>query len=250
VNIEEKTYEQIELFLEGKMRGNELREFRHRLKVDAEFAEEVESVRELFTVINLAGDPEMEEKLEQLERRDSGEKERREIKTELTRRSWYMMYVLIGVLLIISAAALVAYMLGPGPKALFTQNFEVYPLQQSYATEEWNDFSRTYGSANYSAALLELRAIEADEEVPAFVIHFYSGMLNLAQKDAHSRVAIDHFDAVLKTPNYFHDKAQWYKALAQLEAGDVDAARITFENIAGDPEAYNYKEAQNILNHL
>jgi hypothetical protein len=153
-------------------------------------------------------------------------------------------------MLIVSSAALVAYMLGPGPQALFTQNFEVYPLQQSYATEEWNDFSMTYGDANYAAALVELQAIETDQEVPEYVIHFYAGMLNLAQKDAQSRVAIDHFNAVLNGPNQFHDKAQWYKALAQLEAGDVEAARSAFEKIAQDADAYNYKEAQNILKHL
>lgn len=250
LNIEEKTYEKIEQYLEGKLRGAELRDFKHRMKVDDDFYEEVEAVRHLFKVIDMAGDPDLQEKLEEMERRKFQREERNKFKVNFQRKSWYLVYTAVAMFLVIASACVVSFLMGPTSQSLFKDNFEIYPLAVSYATPEWKQFALTYEARNYGAALEELKLIEGSEDIPEHVVSFYTGIMYLAQNDAHSRVAIGNFDQVMQSRNVFYDEAQWYKGLAYLEAGETEKAKLVFQNIAADVNAYRHAAAVEILKDL
>lgn len=247
MNIEERTYEIIEMYLEGKLRGAELREFKMRLRDDEEFAEEVDAMRDIFKMVEMAGEPDLWDKLERIEYR----KQIRQSKQfKVSPRFMYVLYSVMVSILVIAAFAAVSLLIGPSSSSLFNKNFEVYPLTRGYANPAWNKFATKYENRNYDLALVEIEALRIHEDAPKHVVHFYKGMLYLSQYEPHSRMAIDQFDLVMQTSNPFADEARWYKALALLEAGEREAAKEVLEVIVNDSESYNHEVAIRLLDQL
>lgn len=139
-------------------------------------------------------------------------------------------------------------------KEYFTP-FNIAGIKQEFDNtdliEKWKDAKQAYESAKYEQALASFKDIinSSASLHPNDVNYFYMGNCYLANSSPQQ--AIQCLEKVQEeTTEAWVDKAQWYIALAHLNAGNRAAAKDKLKNIQNKETAFNCEKAQMILENM
>ena len=168
------------------------------------------------------------------------------LSTNTTRKAWFMGLLLFIVVLV-------------GSSLYFQQNY-IFSNQELfvkyYTSEHMVDVSRgensesilNFQQKHYKEALNQFNQIY-EKDTANMAVLFYSGLSNieLEQYDW----AIDSFDRVVRHGDSpYNEYAQWYLGLCYLQKDEIEKAEKEFSSIVSNPDAFNHKEAEEILKKL
>lgn len=265
--MQPELYEQIEQYHLGKLNGEELRAFEHRLASEPDFAVEVEFQRQFFDALRMdAKAKAFRAQLVEVEKKiESGTL----ATVQNPKFGWRWLIIMVGILLM----TLLGWWIWnkntgqphSTPQALFAANFSpptsistaakrdantTATEQQPGTYQQWNalwgNLETLYAQKDFEAALATLQQIQSLDPTGKYASEtfFYAGLLDLQMNRPDlalldfSKVTVGHTEEVA-----------WYKALSLLALERTDEAKIVLEEIikADYPQKHN---AKSILNRL
>lgn len=224
--------ELIERFLEGGLSPVERQAFERRVAQEPAFTDEVALQRQIRDGLRAAGRGRMLSKLEAAESRMSVYHPPAQVIRfgESTRQRFYWAAAAAVLLLIPVYLWLRA---NPANERLFAAHFVPYPqaASQSVAQDPLGRALQQYRDKNYAQALPILERLTDGGNVSDSVL-FYKGNVDLQL--GRPQEAISALQRI-GPQSGFHDEAQWYLALAHLQANEVEEARKIVSRINRKP---------------
>jgi hypothetical protein len=240
--------ERIEKYLKQQMDANERQTFEQEMASDVSLAEEVASFQDVQQIVEVAGDAAFFNKLQSIEDELTGNKS-----TTTIRPFWQrpMMLGIAAAVIIILAGIWIFQPAADAPADLFAENFQAYPpparLRGATSQDQiWSNARDAYVQADYAQAAQQFEFLLAQDSTaqPAYLLHFYAGISQLAQPSLEAEKAISHLEIVARTDSDYVQPAQWYLALAYLQNKELQKAKALLEELAKG----NYrKEAVDLL---
>jgi hypothetical protein len=243
-----KSYNQIEDFLDGNLIGKELSIFISQKELDKELAKEIELRFEVNELIKDNGFFELREKLE-LQRNESY------VNSSIIKfrkdlfKTWHFAAASFALILVVGG---LWYILSNKPystEKLVSKYYKpAHPLLQVRSAEIKSDDAlatafKYYKDNDFNSALKYFNSLENQ-----MTAKFYSGVcfIELEQYDD----AIESFTAVINdNDNLFVEQANWYLGLIYLMDNQKNKAIEQFEKISKD-ENYYTSQAKEILKYL
>lgn len=252
MSLPDDTYhDQIESYLIGEMAEKERKTFEGRMAQDEalqkavaemkdlqadmaalekeNFLAQLESIRMELEAEDSEEGSEAEKTLE-IKNEEEESKDDLEVESEGKVRSfprWYFAAAAVILLLIVPFY----FILKPSP-SLFEQNFEAYPdpySSRGRITDELREAGVDYRDGKYAESIVHfdthLEAFPLDSEAV-----FFSGVAHLAAGESEEAIS---FLAPLQVTGFLYSSpAQWYLALAYLQADQTDKAKPVLEAIS------------------
>ncbi len=243
-----KSYNQIEDFLDGNLIGKELSIFISQKELDKELAKEIELRLEVNELIKDKGFFELREKLE-LQRNETY------VNSSLIKfrkdlfKTWHFAAASFALILVVGG---LWYILSNKPystEKLVSKYYKpAHPLLQVRSAEIKSDDAlatafKYYKDNDFNSALKYFNSLENQ-----MTAKFYSGVcfIELEQYDE----AIDSFTSVIyDNDNLFVEQANWYLGLIYLMDNQKNKAIEQFVKISKD-ENYYTSQAKEILKYL
>lgn len=232
-------------YFEDSLSENQLEEFEHLLKTDADFASAFEFEKEVQTALKKEERREIKDLFSSLDANE--EKGAGKV---ISMRPWI-------------AAASIALVVGLGSWLLFfnnpTMNGEqlyfdnfapydnvVHPIERGNQLEDIMTRAFTaYEDGDYDLALDLFKELNIKQN-DAY-IDFYEAMV-LMQLDDHSG-AIPLLKNYIKNNGELTDRAHWYLALAYLKLNKIENSKMELENLV-QLEGFKYEDAERLLKDL
>jgi TolA-binding protein len=265
--------EQIELYLDGKLQGEELAGFTREMETNPSLKAEVADYKEIISGIKLSGEKDfvalvaqwekdirVAEKInEQKSTTDITENQldtsKTEGKKEGVKKKFHAMRWFMGF----SAAACIAVILFVGnylflgkdsPSELFKDNFEPYNsvVEVRGNGSDFEEAMAKYAGKDYQGAIVLYENI-LKKTPDSTVVNFYAGISYLATNNTQN--AENQLLKVVKSENeLFAEKAQWYMALSALKQDNKPLAKERLGVIAKE-EGHEFRvKAENLLKNL
>jgi tetratricopeptide (TPR) repeat protein len=256
--MQPETYEQIELYLLGKLSGPDLLAFEQRLANEPDFEKEVSLQREVFYAIRLEGKADsFRRQLEGIEKKMAPDVPVRRI---VPIRRWLALAAGLALLFVAgwwfsnkqttaepmtSKALFAAHFLPPESistaamrDADTTENTQLSESDQQWNTL-WENMERLYALREFEGALASLKQIQALDPAGEYASEtfYYSGLMHLQMGQV--QLALEAFEKV--SVGHIEDKT-WYSALAFLALNRPEDAKkllkvIVAENYVQKPAA-------------
>lgn len=234
--------ERIEKYLKQQMDASERRTFEQEMANDASLAEEVASFQDVRQIVEVAGDAAFFNKLQSIEDELAGNN------TTATIRPFWQRPMMLGIaaaVIIILAGIWVFRPVADTPADMFAENFQAYPPParlrgDTNQDQIWSNARDAYVQADYAQAAQQLEFLLAQDSTaqPAYLLHFYAGVSQLAQPTPEVEKAISHLEIVTRTDSDYVQPAQWYLALAYLQNKEQQKAKALLEELANS----NYRK--------
>ena len=250
-------------YLDGKLSGDELRDFEKSLRDDPELAGELDQYKQLNEAseklfIEDSADQQAKDDIRAFKKQDI-EKDidlqhfRKEMDKAGRRRISTMWYAAAVVLAGIMTALLVILLRSS------VEMPEIYAMyyEEYHQSDKLWEFTRSnddlyfavrvYESGDYSRASLLFRQL-ADSLPFSPYAEFYAGLIGIHQERWEK--AIESFRRVISAgDSEIKTDAEWYLGLCYLMVDNASAAREQFEKLAATKNQYS-KRARRILRHL
>ncbi len=239
-----RTLENIELYLEGQLSGDELTEFKEAQDTDPEFAKMTEDYKLAMRSVEEFGKQELKKQLRQIHIE--------EIKAspKFGQRELFRYAAIFIGFLIVSAPFLYTYFTSnPNYQKLYDNNFSLYPDIISQRGETQNlmleEAMSYYKNKDFENAAVLFHNLDVQELPFAKAIKLYSGISYLGSGD--NILAEDVFVGIINdNDNPFDGQAKWYLALSYLSRENIDEAVPLLDEIVGN-KSYNHARAKKIL---
>ncbi|MBK8500674.1 MAG: tetratricopeptide repeat protein [Flavobacteriales bacterium] len=241
---ESSTYE---FYLNGSLSGEERLAFDRRLLADQVFAEDFNRFREMWQLVQLAGEAQLRRRLMDIH---AGAGAGREGGGRIRRiRTWSWLAVAASVIAAIGITWFL-YERNVRPAELYAAHMQAYPApdivrSEDAAADPWSRFGELYAAGRYDEAHRLITTV-TDDQAPAYMVSFYRGQCELLRNGGDPGAAIAAFDEVLRSDNDMHALAHWYTALAALKADDPAKARMHLHALL-DGDGYKREQAKALL---
>jgi len=235
----------IAAYLEQTMTSEERQAFEQRLAQEPLLVEAYESEVVAREFLKEAGRLDLKNTLEELD----AEMENEPIQKKIV-PLWAKHAMRVAALLIVFAGVYQVFLTfgGVNTSEVYDTYFEVYnaPSLERDVSESpnWKLVIASYRNEAYEEAIASLQ--KSQGEVPDYLIAFYTGISEMAQRQPDLDKAIRSFDEVLATDNDYHQQAEWYKALALLKMENEEEALILLRRIVA-AKNYQHEAAAAIL---
>lgn len=223
---------EIEEFLSGNLRGEQLSNFREKLKNDEDLLEKV-SIR----AVQLHGRNQLVKKLNDVHEQVAQEK--RNVRFYLVAAA---MLVVLGIPLLLNLVS------GNSEnEELFSTYFEApshTPIEKYQKENPFYYGFENYSQGNYQEAInnFSVNKPKSDE------IHFYLGISYIAGDAKDPSKALEEFNTISNQSQYFSD-LKWYKSLSFILLDSIKQAKVSLnEVIESNPE--RAQEAQELLEKI
>jgi tetratricopeptide (TPR) repeat protein len=231
-------FELFEAYFEGRMEDSAKTAFETRLLIDLPLKEEFDLYITLRTGIYKAGEAELRSKLKAADK----EMDRFVVKKTKTPAPAYTMLLVAASIAVLITASY--FFLTPDKFKFkeFEERDQGMPVLMS--GEGQDKFSKSmvqYKRGNFTEAKKALEMLMAESPDNDTVI-YYLGVTNYEIKNYDA--ALDYFQRVLKTDNFFREKTEYRIGLNFLRLNRQQAAKSVFEKIALEPN-HLYKERAN-----
>lgn len=250
-------------YLDGKLSGDELRDFEKSLRDDPELAGELEQYRQLheasekiFTrdlTDQQAKDDIRAFKKQDIEKDIDLQQFRKEMDKAGRRRISTLWYAAAVVLVGVMTALIVSLLRSPVElPEMYARYYEEYRqsdklLEITRSNDDLDIAVQVYASGDYNRAGLLFRQL-ADSLSFSPYADFYAGLICIHQERWEK--AIESFRRVLSAgDSEIKTDAVWYLGLCYLMVDNASAAREQFEKLTATKNEYS-KRARKILRHL
>jgi tetratricopeptide (TPR) repeat protein len=239
------TYELIEKYLNGELSQTEKDAFERRLKDEADFAEEVNTIKALHQLVELKGDQMARLQIEKAAEAFSSQR--------LVRQRRILVISLVAIMAIL---ALIFYPekqnISISSEELFTQNFTPFRAPANVRSDDSLDYwteVRTYYEEKNFAGVIDIISKQdlLPEDYPA---HFYLGVSYLALDSPKADSAILALDKVLQTDNDYVEIAGWYLGLAYLKQRNISKAKEHFGDLIEKGNTYHREKILDLLERM
>lgn len=247
---EESTYEQIEAFLAGELRGEALQAFEERLSADADFRQEVELHRQLADATGGEQFHAFRAVLKETDAAWQPNQNKAQGGKVRILSNWQLGLIAAGFILLFSMIWLLLNPQAPSPEDLFATHFQPYEMvltqrsTQADRPEALDAAIAAYANEQYDEAeKLFQQLAESAPDQPIYQL--YACVSALAEN--RNEAAISCFEKLHANPK-LTEQAQWYLGLAHLQRNDPEAAKAAFLEIREG--TYQFDAAQEILEAL
>jgi tetratricopeptide (TPR) repeat protein len=239
-------YEQIESYLQGRLTGDELRQFEHRLQTDSQFAETVQLYRNIHAEIW----PDDDELLLKQHLRELDKKHfmRGSEPPVVPMRKWYRLAAAAAIV----AAVIVTITLLTGSQKSADLLFAELTVRDSLRAVVRGDkdslkpiIAQAYNSRQYATALPLLEQYAEDNPADA-AYNFARGVCYAETGDISA--AVKCFDTVISGSSIYKYKAVAAKAQILFTQQRTGEAAELLKTIP--PDATDYKKAQQLIKKL
>jgi len=252
------TQEEIDLYLNNKLEGEELRDFEKEMSNNKTFNRKVRITGDLNKAMDdYAFEEDLAAKLKVISsdypKSETPEKEANQ-KEFIAKNKWL---IAIGIALLTIAAVAYFWKSSPGKttnEQIFAANYEPYSSLQSdrssTAEEDYIAIIGFYDNQQYQEAmpLLENYISKNTNQANAQIM---LGNVYLNVSPAQTQKAIDLFQAISSSENkLFLEVAQWYLALAYLKNDEKGKALPVLENLAEKSVGKYSKLAEKLLENI
>lgn len=253
----------IEKYIEGTLTAQELTDFEFKLTTDAQFAQEVNDLKDFVAAVQVFGRNELKQELQAIaeaeplpqdvlpptETTNSPEKKLRRVGRSYRR--------LIGIAAAILLAATPIMLLNSrqaSPEKLFAGYFKAYPNVEAPIVRDATNKTPleqalfTYEKKDYNNAIRQLIKIKPTDKNQEAVM-FYLAMSHLASSNAPE--AIKHFK-MLQTQTVsgtYQKQTQWYLAMAYLVNKEIESCKNILKLLTKEENFYQ-KKAGELLEKL
>ena len=259
----------IQRYLDGELPDAERQAFDERIKLDADFAEEVETAAFVHAQYQLRRKKELAQLLKQQQAQNP--KPPIQSRTRIV-RLYRRIAVAVAVLLFISLGVYwsvqssradqlaTAYLevkhLSPElPRGLVDSLGQITEINETTLSNpnipslvKWKMAGIAYSNNRYETAIFAIeqciKAGHAEAEQ-----YFYLGLCRLYQTPPEYAQAILNLTRVVQTTNEFEEEARWYLGLVYLQVNQRDRAKIQLKKIV-DNQHWKHQEARKLLEHL
>ena len=256
------TQEEIDLYLNNKLEGEELKDFEREMSSNKELERKVKISGDLdIAMDDHAFEEDLKAKLKMISANypksqtlnNENEKEADQ-KGFVTQNKWL---ITIGIILLTIVA--IAYFWKPSPKEatneqIFAANYEPYESLQSdrssTAEEDYIAIIGFYDNQQYQEAmpLLEDYTSKSPNQANAQIM---LGNVYLNVLPAQTQKAIDLFQSISSSDNkLFSEVAEWYLALAYLKNDEKEKALPVLESLAEQSVGKYSKLAEKLLSSI
>lgn len=250
-----ETYEHIftlvEQYLADKMTAEERHAFEQRRHAEPAFGEEVLRHLQARAAIREAGRTHLKRNFEAIYEEEMAQQTQSTAKVRSFSLGWR---IAAGIAFLLLAGGLLWQLIKPSdPQALYAAHvtFPSTPGVRGTVPIDsaiWSQALAAYDAGQFeeSAQLLDSFS-KTDTFAYRSLAAFYQGLsyLHLEQ----SQAAVTSFRLIEK-PGLYAERADWYIALAHLQAGDVEAARAALEGIVAQQGHFKAGEAEEMLGGL
>ncbi|MCF8364321.1 MAG: tetratricopeptide repeat protein [Bacteroidales bacterium] len=239
----------IEQYLEGGLKGNELKDFEKSLETDPELAATVKDYKMAVKSIDLYGRNELKKRLRKIHHDEiSG-------KNILVRRQLLKIAAIFIGFLIVSGPFLYNHFYGqPKYQNLYEQNFTIYPdilSQRGEAIPEnlmLDEAMSYYKNNDFENASVLFEALDSSDLPIEDAIIFYRGISYLGEGNPEKASGI--FKIIISdTKNPFRKQAEWYLALSFINLKQPVEAKSLLEEIVKN-KSWNHAKAYLLLEEL
>lgn len=251
MNEKKEHLDRIHAYLQGSLTEAEQVSFVEDLRADEAFAKLFEEERRLAVALWALAEEDRQEKLFEIGKEVSPQKDKQAITKPLRRKTWLRMAVGI------AAAVLVAFwVLPPSTSSSLTQE-DLYTHQFNpkdvllwmsapRGGEEESAFAKAakfMEKGDFKLAIPVLQNLQADprHEIKAT---YYLGVCYL--KSQEERKAAELFSQIPSSSASYYAPAQWYRALALLRKAPIEEVRQALQPILDNPAHYKHQEARDI----
>jgi len=246
---EEIKDQRIQEYLEGNLKGENLKDFENRLQQDPALAAEVQEYQQLELGLHSIGAEQFKNEVSQWE--EAYQKTQRTDHKVFTLRRYYAVAATIALLIV--AGIYFLRNTPPDMDQLYAQNYVPYEdmiLDRGASSEGAQSFliagMEAYNHQQYALAEENLQAYLREEPT-----HYGAALyLGIAQMELNQfDEAASNFDLALQDPK-FAQQAQWYLSLLYLKSQQPEKAKTTLQAIAQNPQHYKSGTAAGLLGEL
>jgi hypothetical protein len=242
--------EMIEQYLDGKLSGTELLNFENRLKTDQEFANEVETTRDVNYFLQKKAKIDNFKELISEVSEDYFNDEN--IEEKKRNNFWYLKIAAIALILIGMGISFYLILKPVTLKELYAQyykpyNTDVYTRSDNSDSSLLNLALQKYQQKEYSNALelfSKLQSVDSNK----IVISFYNGISYLETDKYEKAISLLKL-ASSDSSNALYNQAQWYLTMAYLKSEKPKEVILILEKQIKEKSFYSEK-ASEILEEL
>jgi hypothetical protein len=241
----DKDQHTIEAYLEQTMTSEERLAFEQRLSQEPALSEAYEKELTARELIKEAGRLELKNTLDEFDAQIGDKPIQKKIIP-----LWVKNTMRVAALLILFVGVYQVFLTfgGVNTSEVYDTYFEAYEApsleRDGNESPNWKLVVESYRKEAYQEAIPLLQ--QSKEEVPDYLISFYTGISLMAAQEPDLAQAVQNFDTVLATDNDYHQQAEWYKALALLKMDQEKEAKVILKRIVA-AKNYQYEKAETIL---
>ena len=248
---EEDTYERIEKYLNGALSSEEKKAFENELNNNNLLKEEVDLHREVAETLKGEKIHEFRNVLKKVDSEWTTSQPKKNNVFSIRVKKMAALAATI-LLLVIASYPFIFQGVDNSNEALFADNFEPYKMilnQRSISDNDaetalLNEAIIAYDNKNYKEASTAFQELQSNN-IDLIALRFYTGLSELGEGNSDNSINI--FKEILDTPDHlFVEQSRWYLALAYLQKGDRDAAKLELDKIKKGQ--FKHKEAKIMLN--
>lgn len=225
--------EKIEEYLSGKLSNAQSDAFEQQMEREPALRAAYEEELLARTVIRTAGREQLKARLEEM---DAAGPQAAPGPRSPRNRWW-----------IAAAAVVIGLTLGlwwwtsstpPTGPQLFAQYFETYrppQLERGTASTELSDWEKGldyYSKQQFTPAAAAFEKSLKLDQAPQYLVQFYLGQSYLAQDPPQAALALAALKQAAQGEHFYQPVAQWYMALANLQLGQSQEAKLLLQDLA------------------
>lgn len=233
-----------EKFFQAKLRPEDHQELAEK-RQDPKFEAEFQSYQRAFRAIQHQGEAELKARLQAKEKNRYSKSDKQHIR-QLARR-----VLQIAAVLLVTLLATLLWHRTTTPNNYLTEYFSpalntALPslrgnMNQNIDTP-FQQALMAYNQRDYQKAIEYFQHIDADSLQETAT--FYQANAHLALANSHAAIPL--LQKLTTTNNYFQYQSRWYLALAYLDEGDIQSARVLLKALGTESGSYQ-AEADRIL---
>jgi len=247
---ENKNYEdQIDAYLLGKLKGEELKNFEDLMNSNNDIKMEVRIKKDLKESFEIEEAIQLKDRLKGIQSNTIQETPIVPIKRKS--KTWILYAAAIALLAGVLVGSKLAGILNPtSSQEHYASYFEPYPLdigERGSNEETITQVKDLYQSKKYSEAITLLNGLTNGDDKIQWTL--YRGVSFLETRNLKSAI-IDLKEVANSTDENWNDHGRWYLALAYLKSDNVTAAKKELELLAAKSSADHKEEAKDLLSKL
>jgi len=246
-------FEEIEKYINGELEGGTLKDFEQRMQVDPDFAEQVETVRQLPSALYQIEKDQLSDQVKRWmksEESSPAKPDRKKVASIITMRR--IMRVAIMLIVVVGAVSIWYFSesedLNQLSATYLAQHFQDPVVLRGSLDEAWEEAIESYVADDFESMIEQMTPI-IEEGSPTAEQHFYYALAHLYAEPADDDKALVHFKKTeqMDGETYAEDIA-WYRALIYVRRGEMEEGRNQLQKVA---ESNRYKhDAQDLLEKL
>lgn len=230
-------------YLENRLIGRDLANFKKSLKFDAAFREELDKYRLLREALSDDDSIKFREKLISIDEKLTLEKANKGKVMPIQPKTKKMInWRIAATFIILFGLSSFFWLLNPANENVFEDNYLPYPISDITRGVEANNnipvkITLDYKNKNYQKTIPFLEK-QINQDTKNALLKLYLG--NSYLNTSHEKKAISLFNSIEKT-NEYYDDAQWFLGLSYLKINKIEKAKIAFKDLTSHPNLYKTK---------